>query len=152
LWCDTLLTSNKDEDVAEGLRLLALAAVNVSKADEALHLLYRAEEMTRSCGQRAHLCYLQGLIQTKRCYDLSGSTAHYERGLAALRAGGSETGDLSLERGWLLNGLALNEAILWRRNPGAAEHYARAFALEQDAFNLVREGDHPARIYLRFNL
>jgi tetratricopeptide (TPR) repeat protein len=152
LWCDELLRRGLDWEVSEGLRLRALAAVNVGSVEEALSALGLAEQQAVGAGRRAHLSYIQGLIEAKRRYDLSGSCAHYERGLAALAAADQNGEDLSLERGWLLNGLALNEAILWRRNPAAMEHHARAFALEREAFDLVRDGDHPARMYLRLNL
>lgn len=152
LWCDTLLGSVSDREVAEGLRLLALAAANIGKFEEALRALSVAEKLPVGSGRGAHLCYLQGLIEAKRRYDLSSSTAHYERGLAALDGSDREVGDLPLEHGWLLNGLALNEAILWRRNPSATEHYTQAFRLVRNAFELVRTGNDPARTYLRFNL
>jgi len=152
LWCDRLVRSNIDTEVAEGLRLMGLAAVNVGKVEEALHALRLAEEMATTPGRRAHLCYLQGLIEAKRSYDLSSSADHYERGLVTLEEDGPEVEDLPLERAWLYNGIALNEALLWRRNPVATEHYARAFGLVRDAFGLVRDGGHAARIYLRFNL
>lgn len=152
LWCDALLQSGIDAEVVEGLRLLALAAVNIGNADEALRLLQRAEAQASGPGRRAHLAYLQGLIDAKRSYDLTRSTAHYRRGLAALGGGVEDGEDLPLERGWLYNGLALNEALEWRRDPQASAGWAEAFSLEQSAFDLVREGRDPARVYLRFNL
>lgn len=152
LLCDLLLHSGMDTEVAEGFRLMGLAAVNIGKVEESLHWLRLAEGMATGPGRRAHLCYLQGLVEAKRSYDSRTSTAQYERGLTALGADGKDGEDLSLERAWLLNGLALNEAILWRRSPVDKQHYARAFNLVRDAFNLVRDGEDPARIYLRFNL
>jgi tetratricopeptide (TPR) repeat protein len=152
LWCDLLVYSGMDTEVGEGFRLMGLAAVNIGKVEESLHWLRLAEGMATGAGRRAHLCYLQGLVEAKRSYDLRTSTAQYERGLTALEADGADGEDLPLERAWLLNGLALNEAILWRRSPGDKQHYARAFHLVRDAFHLVRDGEDPARRYLRFNL
>jgi hypothetical protein len=152
LWGEGFLQSGNDAEVAEGLRLTALAAVNIGNPEAALRALRLAEQLTVQPGRRAHLSYLQGLIEAKRIYDLSSSTLHYERGLSYLStdSGGGE--DLPLERAWLYNGLALNEAILWRRDPLAMERHAKAFALEREAFSLVFAGDDPARTYLRFNL
>jgi tetratricopeptide (TPR) repeat protein len=153
LWSDSLAGGHGDAALAEAQRLQALAAVNISKYDEALRSLRRAEELSVAPGRRAHLAYLQGLIETKRHYDLSGSDSHYKRGLRALDAGPSGADeDIPLERAWLLNGLALNEAMLWRRNPRESECHAKAFAFERDAFALVSDGESPARTYLRFNL
>jgi tetratricopeptide (TPR) repeat protein len=153
LWCDSLLGGRTDAETAEGHRLRALAAVNVGKYDDALRSLRLAEEMSASAVRRAHLSYLQGLIETKRLYDLSGSNSHYTRGLCLLDGGHNrEDEDSPMERAWLMNGLALNEAVMWRRHPGKREHFSKAFALERDAFALVRDGESPARTYLRFNL
>lgn len=136
---------------SEVLRLTGLAAINVGRAEDALEGL-RAAEAGAGIGRRAHLAYLQGLIEGKRRYDLSASAAHYERGLGLLESGRDEDADLALERGWLLNGLALNEAVLWRRQGAVGERHANSFGLEREAFELVREGSSPSRMYLRFNL
>ena len=152
IWCDDL-AGYSDSEAAERHRLRALAAVNIEHHDAALDSLSRAEQMSASVVRQAHLCYLQGLVETKRRYDLASSTSHYTRGLNLLdgcHAVADE--DLGLERAWLMNGLALNEAVTWRRNTHESNHYKRAFALERDAFALVCDGDSPARTYLRFNL
>ena len=155
LWTDALLRRADAGEVSEGLRLRALAAVNVGMFDQSMRDLHQAELMTELPGRRAHFCYLQGLIDAKRRYSLEQSGSHYERGLAHLEAAAGRNGhgeDLPLERGWLLNGLALNEAILQRRHGEDTAHHARAIALERHAFGLVQDGDDPARAYLRFNL
>ena len=155
LWADDLLRDSDEVEAGEGLRLRALAAVNIGALDDALGDLAQAETSTNLPGRRAHLCYLQGLIDAKRHYSLSRSAAHYERGLSYLAAADGHAGgreDLALERGWLLNGLALNEAILLRKEPGTAAHSSRAVALEREAFGLVADGEGPTRAYLRFNL
>ncbi|HXQ73260.1 MAG TPA: hypothetical protein VN844_22360 [Pyrinomonadaceae bacterium] len=152
LWCDDL-ASYSDREVAERHRLRALAAVNIEHHDAALDSLSLAEQMSGSAVRQAHLCYLKGLVETKRRYDLASSTWHYTRGLDLLDSCHAVVGeDVGLERAWLMNGLALNEAVTWRRNPSENDHYKRAFALERDAFALVRDGESPARTYLRFNL
>jgi tetratricopeptide (TPR) repeat protein len=152
LWTDILLQSNDDLEVIEALRLKALAAINVGKRIEALALLHSAEEMVKSPGRRAHLCYLQGLIEGKRSYDLSASTAHYQRGLTILQDCFSPDEDLPLERGWLLNGLAMNEAIQWRRNSKEMIRHTKAVKLLREAFSSIYEDKTPNRAYLKYNL
>ncbi|MDA0167659.1 hypothetical protein OJ998_01055 [Solirubrobacter taibaiensis] len=148
---DALLHSCDRSMASEILRLTGLAAINVGRAEDALDALDAAEHGAAT-GRRAHLAYLQGLIESKRRYDLAASTAQYQRGLDLLASAHDSDADMALEHGWLLNGLALNEAILWRRAGGSKEHHGTAFALEREAFELVRDGDSAARIYLRFNL
>ena len=152
LWSDSLVESGDGVLASEGHRLRALAAVNIGAYDRALRWLNQADNESCGPGRKAHLCYLQGLIETKRMYDLSGSTSCYRRGLAFLDGSPSGDDDIDLERAWLLNGFALNEAILWRRNPADETRHTKSFALEREAFELVQDGDTPARNYLRFNL
>lgn len=151
---EALLNSPERRERVEGLRLTAIAAVNIGRPDEAMRRLMVAERSCEQSGRCAHLCYLQGLIEAKRRYDLGESMAHYRRGLTVLEeVRSSETDDdLALERGWLLNGLALNEVIEWRRNSMAKEHLRQAFEFERKALELVPDGDSAARVYLRFNL
>ncbi|HKR11336.1 MAG TPA: hypothetical protein VJT15_04720 [Pyrinomonadaceae bacterium] len=152
LWCSAVLRNgcNKEED--EVLRLMALAATNVGRLEEALGFLHAAEAKCVSPSRLGHILYLQGLIEAKRRYDLSSSNAHYQRGLAILDAEKVENAAVRLERAWLFNGLALNEAILWRRSPIRTEHYERAFNLVRNAFDLVRDREDAAATYLKFNL
>ena len=155
LGTDALVKHGDFGDISEGLRLRALAAVNVGNFDLSMQDLHEAERATELPGRRAHFCYLQGLIDAKRRYSLEQSRSHYERGLAYLDAAAGRNGhgeDLPLERGWLLNGLALNQAILQRRHREDSSHHDRAIALERQAFGLVQDGDDPSRSYLRFNL
>jgi hypothetical protein len=150
LWCEELLRNGRASNRGEILRLLALAATNVGETQRGLALLADAEAATSEPGRRAHLCYLQGLLEAKRAYDLEESDRHYRRGYAILD-GEEAAGELDLERAWLHNGVALNEAVLWRRTQ-ERRHRDEAFRLEQEAFRLVRDGSTPARAYLRFNL
>lgn len=150
LWCTGGLSP---PSVPEGHRLIGLALTNIDQYDEALGAWRTAECLTTDRGRRAHLCYLQGLLEAKRRYDLTGSDMHYLRGLDEVsRIHDDETiSDLNLEHAWLLNGLALNQALLWRRTKDTI-HFHRAFDMERQAFDLVRDGTEPARLYLRFNL
>lgn len=153
LECARLIDTGNTQEAGEALRLSGLCAINIGQIERGLELLAQSEELAVGPARRAHLAYLQGLTESKRTYDLAASDAHYRRGLAALEDATSANGDdHALERAWLLNGLALNEAILWRREPDQPDHEARAFALEREAFDLVHEGMQPARVYLRFNL
>lgn len=150
LACDQLLAGD-DACSSEVMRLLALASINLGMAPRALNLLQQAEAIAPRPGRAAHLCYLQGLIEAKRSYSLQRSEDHYQRGLAVLDGCEASDDDLALERAWLYNGLALNQAILWRTEPSRTR-ITDAFRLTQEAFALVRDGDDPARSYLRFNL
>jgi tetratricopeptide (TPR) repeat protein len=153
LWSERGLGSSDLTVATEALRILGLAAINVGRIPEALERLAAAEHLAPSAGLRAHLTYLQGLVEAKRVYDLRESDSHYERGLRALEAGPfAAHEDGALEHAWILNGLALNQAIAWRREPHQVAHYDNAFQLVQQAFFLVREGRIPPRIYLRSNL
>jgi tetratricopeptide (TPR) repeat protein len=156
LWCPPFTESYDDVLRTEGLRLLALAAINVGQFSQARSALRLAEEGCGRPGRRAHLCYLHGLMEAKRRYDMSTSASHYNRGLSILdevhSIEDSHGEDLPLERAWLFNGLALNEAIQWRQHPPCEAVRSRAFDMVHAAFNLVREGSDPSRVYLRFNL
>lgn len=153
LWCNRAADGVVEQ--AELLRLAGLALVNVGDQQAALERFAAAENLASGPGRRAHLAYLQGLVESKRCYDLTESARHYDRGLAHLDRAGEHVPaaeDLALERGWLLNGLALIEALRWRRNPSNTDGNRRSFELVEEAFGLVASGDDPARTYLRFNL
>jgi tetratricopeptide (TPR) repeat protein len=149
LWLPRLLDADRHARLA-GLRMLALVAANIGQLDGALAALGSAERLADTAVSRAHLCYLQGLLEAKRRYDLSRSTAHYERGLDALSGRNEGPGDIALERAWLLNGLALNDCLMWRR--GQLADLGSAFAKVREAFRLVRAGEEVERTYLRFNL
>lgn len=154
LWSDHMLTASDPIAAEEGHRLAGLALTNISLFGDALAVWRAAENLTSDHCRRAHLCYLQGLVEAKRRYDLAMSNAHYLRGLEELRKGAykATSSDLGLEHAWLLNGLALNHAVGWRRAPNETTHYREAFGMEQQAFALIRDGVEPERLYLRFNL
>ena len=110
---DMLSNSNLDE--VEHARLSALIAINTGYYEQALAKLTIAVPKA-SPAKAAHLCYICGLIKSKRYYDIEASNAFHERGLKILRtAPVNADGDLELERAWLLNGLALNKAFSSRQ-------------------------------------
>ena len=150
LWSAHDESRRRDAQI-ERVRLVALAAINVGLKEAAQELLADAEAACDRPGRKAHLCYLQGLVACKRSYDLRASDEHYRRGLAVLHDGRDGQADVPLERAWLYNGLALNEAVRARRERDERA-WQRALRLEQDAFALVSSGDDAARVYLRFNL
>lgn len=153
LWTEALLRSSDAAARVDAARLQALAAVNVGRADVALSLLGPAEDESDEPPIRAHLAYLQGLIEAKRVYRLDASDSHYARGMGMLAThADDQAGDLALEEAWLLNGMALNASIRGRRDGDAAASYSAAFDLVRRAFSLVREESTPGRIYLRSNL
>lgn len=132
-------------------RLLALAALNVGDLLAANKILAKAESGCSDPNGSAHIAYLQGLICAKRHYELIESDKHHQRGLKYVTGLNSDAANL--ERAWLLNGLALNDALRWRRDPEGWSHsYASAFQLVREAFSLVADLSTPHAAYLRFNL
>lgn len=152
LWGDAALRDPQADSV-EVTRLLGLATINAGDEPGALALLRQAETQTTNSARRAHLAYLQGLIEAKRAYDVDRSDATFRRGLEFVATARAEDGDVPLERAWLLNGLALNESIRARTDSKAgAGHFKTAFQYVHEAFDLVAGGDSSPRTYLRFNL
>lgn len=135
-------------------RLLAIAAINIGQYDRALELLRQAHGEARPATLRAHLAYLVGLIHAKRKQDLARSARWYQKGLAELeRVQPDDPGDSALERAWILNGIALNLLLRarFRRRP-IRSVFTQTYATVLEAFDLVREGRTPDRMYLRYNL
>lgn len=152
LWGGALLEGTDRVTRSEIFRLMALASVNIGELDQAIDYLIQAERGAAGPARRAHLAYLKGLLASKRHYDLAAAEAYYRQGLTWLESPCEEGSDPSLERAWLMNGLALIESLRWRGQHKQQRHSEQAFALELDAFELVRDGNHPARYYLRYNL
>jgi tetratricopeptide (TPR) repeat protein len=145
-----LVDETWDVSLVDRTRLIALAALNVGDLGTAQSVLASAEDQAREGPTGAHICYLQGLVAAKREYDLRASDAHHRRGLSHL--GSVKDDESSLERAWLFNGLALNNALYWRRNPGNGQYFRQAFEQVQAAFSLIRSLNDAPAAYLRFNL
>lgn len=135
-------------------RVTALAAANTGQIDTALCLLGRAYKAAAPATLRAHLAYMQGLVVAKRHFDIATSDRWYSVGLNELDAVRTEDpGDPLTERAWIFNGLALNRLLAARVARSDVGTVAReTFELLRRAFDLVRDGSQPDRIYLRFNL
>ena len=149
LACDRRLGANGD--LAEALRLSALAAVNLGALDDAESLLRRAVESTCDSGTRAHLYCLLALMTTKRRNDLVASEAFIIDGLRELDRRGGGSSDEAVERAWLLNARALNCALEYRQTSDLSLFRA-AHDLEANASRLVAVGSSHERVYLRMNL
>ena len=133
------------------LRLVAIAAFNVGFEGEAIKLLDEAVRGADGGPFAAHLSYLKGLILGKRALRLDASDEAYRVGHRYLdRVADSPA--KSLERAWLLNGQALNEVIRWRTDRSQQSRFQDAFRLEQEAFDLVKSGEDPSQVYLRYNV
>src|SRR5439155_12135650 len=102
----TLDRAGDAEQEAQTRRLLGIAHAQLDDFSAAGRELERAAELTDNCAFAAHLHYLQGLIDSKRSYDLDAADAHYARGLAVLDAAGegasatSEWVDRRVDRAW----------------------------------------------------
>lgn len=153
LGCEHLEAGDPDT-AARALRLRALAQINLGELDEARSALDEASARTADRCFRAHLACLLALLAAKRNNDIAASDRHLEAAMRLLDgvAPGAR-GDPSVERAWLLNGLALNRALEYRAGGSSDRSLLdRAAKLEKDAFQLVAKGNDPERVYLRYNL
>jgi len=135
-------------------RLSAIAAAQVADIDRAVEMLNSALHYAQRSEVIAHLYYLLGLLSTKRHYDMDAAHAYYKQARASL-ASAPDTAEVLVEKGWILNGIALIEAMEARASDNAssrADLFASAFREEFEAFNLVRSITGPSAFYLRFNL
>jgi len=147
--CDR--SSEVGDDLAESLRMSALAAANIGALDDAESLLERAIKSTCDSGARAHLYCLLGLLATKRRSDLDASEAFIENGLRELDLRGGGLADEFVERAWLINARALNFALEYRRT-GDLAFFRAAHDLEVKASGFVAAGGSHERTYVRMNL
>lgn len=152
-WSEDLLLSVDEEVRAEALRLRGIAAVNIGLIQEAMSCFNMAEKITNRIGKKAHISYLQGLVEAKRNYNLQISESHYERGLTYLETNTNlYPDDPLLEKAWIFNGLAMNQVLKGKRLDNNQEYYNKAFYLVQDAFKLILNSNQNPAVYLRYNL
>ncbi|MDT8757205.1 hypothetical protein MZO42_00705 [Sphingomonas psychrotolerans] len=150
LWAPNFFDDERNR--AEAFRLLGITLVNVSSPGEACEAWNQASRFAPNEARAAHLHYLRGLVEAKRSYDLAASDREFAAGLALIESGPAHNQEeRDLERAWLLNGLALNQAILWRRS-GIRNYFAQAFTHLRTAFSIVSGGGSDAHTYLRSNL
>lgn len=136
---------------ADSLRLKALAAVNIGSYAAALNYLDVAIGSDSTPVQRAACLYAKGLVLQKRLSDGDAAVKAFLRGLDALQ--GLDDDAARLEKAWLFNGLALNDAIKSRSDKqNAGRHIAAAFSKLRIAQDLIAKGKSPADVYLRHNL
>jgi tetratricopeptide (TPR) repeat protein len=144
------------EQEAQARRLIAIADAQLDDFEAAAEGLRRAAELTADPAFAAHLHYLQGLIATKRQYNLDAADDYYARGLAVLgEPRDDEDVERRVERAWLHNGQALVKTLRAKALPDPAAReplMAAAFDLELRAFALVRGVPGAAPAYLRHNL
>jgi tetratricopeptide (TPR) repeat protein len=144
-----------DETRGHLLRLSAISRAQVGEIDAASARLEESLAVATRAEDAAHLCYLRGLIATKRRYNLDAAVAAYQEAQDLLVKQESLTADGLVESAWAHNGLALAEVIRARESATEAEReacYARAFEHEFTAFRMVRDVPGPSAFYLRYNL
>ena len=157
---EALRRARDPEEAAQAHRLLGIAHAQLEDFDGAVDEIDRAAGLTARPAFGAHLAYLAGLIQTKRRYDPAGAMRRYGEGLALLGgaaggAAGADPVEERVERAWLLNGRALALTLQAKACEDAADRerlMSQSFALELEAFELVKETGGAASSYLRHNL
>lgn len=135
---------------SEALRLLALTAVNAGFYHEAINFSQQAENTAPDPVTKAKICYMSGLIYAKRLYDSKLALIQYEKGIKYLENSQANS-DVLVEQAWLKNGVALLNALSWKKTENDSDYNA-AFNLVNEAFWLISDIDTPACAYLRFNL
>ncbi len=156
LLCRELLARAADDEArAQAHRLVGIAHAQLGDLVAAATELDSARALTSSPTFAAHLDYLQGLICTKRHYDLAHAMAYYKRGLAALEHTDAGSEESDVERSWLLNGRALVLTLEAKQTTSVAQQAERrreSLSLELQAYELVKHRKGPAASYLRHNL
>lgn len=150
-----LATMSDPEREAQTRRLIGIAHAQLEDFAGAEREISRAAGLTGDRAFGAHLQYLIGLIATKRVYDMDLALRHYQRGIEILGPDLDGTAEHSVERGWLLNGQALVMTLKAKQATSAEERedlFKQAFALEFEAFDLVKSLKGAAPSYLRHNL
>lgn len=152
-----VLENSKDKEIqSQVYRLIALADASRGDFQGAYNFLSKAYTLTNQATFRAHLKYLQGLICTKRYYDLDRAGEHYNEGLECLQKGklGKSNKAFLLEKAWLLNGQALIHALRAKNLSGkkVQEEIKKSFSLEIEAYKIAKIGKGSNFSYLRHNL
>lgn len=150
---NTLEGSIDKELQSKVYRLVALADASRGDFKEAYKLLSKAYSLTSSATFKAHLKYLQGLICTKRYYDLNAAKKEYSQGLRCLKLIQPDQTVL-LEKAWLLNGQALIHALRAKSLVGnrAEKEIQKSFDLEIKAYKIAKRYKGSNFSYLRHNL
>lgn len=144
-----------NEEISQVYRLVALADASKGDYQEANIYLEKALSKSTSSLWRAHIRYLQGLLYTKRYYDLKGALAYYQKGLDYLKLSEEKSQiEIALERAWLYNGNALIHALEAKKmDPQkASDEIKKSFDLEIKAYALAQLGKDARFSYLRHNL
>jgi tetratricopeptide (TPR) repeat protein len=150
-----LATMRDPEQEAQTRRLVGIAHAQLEDFAGAEREISRAAGLTADPAFGAHLQYLIGLIATKRVYDMDLALLHYQRGIEVLGPGPDDTAERSVERSWLLNGQALVMTLKAKQASSGEERkglFEKAFALEFEAFDGVKNLKGAAPSYLRHNL
>lgn len=139
---------------AQVCRLVALTDASRGDYTQAYRLLSAAYKMTKLATYKSHIKYLQGLIQTKRYYDLKTAEKDYEAGLRCLGEKSNKDTQSLLENAWLLNGQALVRSLRAKNlsKKDASKELEKALSLEIQAFNMAKGKIGADFAYLRYNL
>lgn len=153
--CASALTHDLTaEEVARIWHLIALADANVKFYQESMLALDKALDFTASPATRARIRYLQGLLSTKRFYDLRIAADYYQRCEDELAVADMQDAAVRLEKAWLQNGRALMYTLEAKQaTPDQREQLLqKSFQLEIQAYTLIGKERGIAFAYLRYNL
>lgn len=139
---------------AQVYRLVALTDASRGDYSLAYKLLSKAYRTTKLETYKAHIKYLQGLIHTKRYYDLKAAGQDYEMGMNHLGKATHKNHQFLLEKAWLLNGQALVHSLRAKSlsKKAASRELEKGLSLEIQAFNIAKGKRGPDFAYLRYNL
>lgn len=139
---------------AQVYRLIALTDASRGDYNLAYELLSKAYKASKLETYKAHIKYLQGLIQTKRYYDLKAAGQDYEIGMSRLEKVTHRNHQFLLEKAWLLNGQALVHSLIAKNlsKKTASRELEKALSLEIQAFNMAKGKRGSDFAYLRYNL
>jgi tetratricopeptide (TPR) repeat protein len=134
--------------------VISMMLANLGDADTPIKLLNEASCVAKASSNYASLQYLLGLIKTKKTANLDEAEQHFRNGLEAIDAAPSLEESEVLERGWLLNGLALLRALRAKAEKNAASASKLLSILEgqADIVALSRLYDTEEFRYLHFNV
>lgn len=142
------------EEISRIWHFVALADANVKFYRESMQALDQALDFTSAPVSRARLRYLQGLLSTKRFYDLRIARDYYQQCEDELAFADMQDPAVRLEKAWLQNGRALMYTLEAKQAVSEQREalLQKSFQLEIQAYTLVGKERGIVFAYLRYNL
>ncbi len=136
-------------------RMLCIADANMGRIDDAADSIDEAHRAAREDPWLASQClYMDGLLETKRRYDLDAAERSYRRALALMDDCDRRDERTRVERAWATNGLALVRTLRTKQlDPDERDaELMRIFLDEAKAFQDVHDQFSAPALYLQLNL